>query len=460
MWVYTYKFDSNGYWIRCKARLVVRGDQQDRHYSGETYAATLAIRSFRMIAAMAARYDLEMIQFDAVNAFVNAILDEPVYMRMPFGHTVRGHTLLLKRAMYGLRKSPKLWQETFSNELKRHGFETIPDEPCCLVKKGMIIFYYVDDFVLVFPRNLRQSAMSFIDNLKERFALTGGDDLQWFLGIEIIRDRDRRLIWLSQQTYIERIADLAESKTPVTSPMSMERLVPFEGLADFKSIRRYQVKIGSLIYASIITRPDIAYATAHLSRFLVNPGPKHHRAADRVLNYLRSTSNLVLELGGGNSLEISSDASFADNLPDRKSTQAYTVRLYGGLIAWRSSKQDTVTTSTTEAELLALSQAAREGMFISRIMKGLDIPVANNRIRIQCDNVQTIRLVSQEIARLQTQLRHVDIHHHWLRQEVSNGTIDVLYTPSKEILADGFTKPLQQTEFRLFRDRLKVLSRE
>lgn len=147
-------------------------------------------------------------------------------------------------------------------------------------------------------------------------------------------------------------------------------------------------------------------------------------------------------------------------MPDRKSTQAYTVRLYGGLIAWRSSKQDTVTTSTTEAELLALSQAAREGMFISRIMKGLDIPVANNRIRIQCDNVQTIRLVSQEIARLQTQLRHVDIHHHWLRQEVSNGTIDVLYTPSKEILADGFTKPLQQTEFRLFRDRLKVLSRE
>jgi hypothetical protein len=460
MWVYTYKFDPNGYWIRCKARLVVRGDQQDHHYSGETYAATLAIRSFRMIATLAAHYDLEMIQYDAVNAFVNAELDEPVYMRMPHGHTIPGQTLLLKRAMYGLRKSPKLWQETFSNELKSHGFEPIPDEPCCLVKEGMIIFYYVDDFVLVFPHNLQHSAMSFTSKLMERFPLTGGDELHWFLGIEIIRDRDRRCLWLSQQTYIERIANLAESKTPCGTPMGVDHLLPFDGLATNNSIRRYQVKIGSLMYAAIITRPDIAYAVAQLARFMVNPGPKHHRAADRVLNYLRATSHLVLELGGGNSLEITSDASFADNLPDRKSTQAYTIRLFGGLVAWRSNKQDTVTTSTTEAELLALSQAARESMFVSRIMKGLSIPLANERIRIQCDNLQTIRLVTQELAKLQTQLRHVDIHNHWLRQEVFNGTIEVVYTPSKEILADGFTKPLQQNEFQLFRERLKVVARE
>jgi hypothetical protein len=296
--------------------------------------------------------------------------------------------------------------------------------------------------------------------LMERFPLTGGDELHWFLGIEIIRDRDRRCLWLSQQTYIERIANLAESKTPCGTPMGVDHLLPFDGLATNNSIRRYQVKIGSLMYAAIITRPDIAYAVAQLARFMVNPGLKHHRAADRVLNYLRATSHLVLELGGGNSLEITSDASFADNLPDRKSTQAYTIRLFGGLVAWRSNKQDTVTTSTTEAELLALSQAARESMFVSRIMKGLSIPLANERIRIQCDNLQTIRLVTQELAKLQTQLRHVDIHNHWLRQEVFNGTIEVVYTPSKEILADGFTKPLQQNEFQLFRERLKVVARE
>ena len=135
------------------------------------------------------------------------------------------------------------------------------------------------------------------------------------------------------------------------------------------------------------TRPDIAFVTSRLSRFLTNPGPNHHAAADRVLLYLSRHRTLGLQFGGkGDTFTVASDASFADNTLDRKSSQAYAMKLFGGLIGWRANKQDTVTTSTTEAELLALSQAAKEGQYISRLLKELTVQLDQHRIEIQCDN--------------------------------------------------------------------------
>jgi hypothetical protein len=137
-----------------------------------------------------------------------------------------------------------------------------------------------------------------------------------------------------------------------------------------------------------------------LSRFLVNLSPTHQEAADRVLLYLQNTQGLALQLGGEDDLLVASDASFADNTLDRKSSQAYVIKLFGGLIGWRASKQDTVTTSTTEAELLALSQAAKEALYVSRLITELSVRLDDQRIRIQCDNRQTIRLLTAKIALL------------------------------------------------------------
>jgi hypothetical protein len=223
---------------------------------------------------------------------------------------------------------------------------------------------------------------------------------------------------------------------------------PYERFSKLAEIRRYQRKIGSLLYVAVMTRPDIAFATSRLARFLVNPSRTHQDAADRTLLYLNRTKALALQLGGGDDLVVSSDASFADNSLDRKSSQAYAMKLFGGLIGWRANKQDTVTTSTTEAELLALSQTAKESQFVSRLIQELSVRLDDQRIRIQCDNQQTIRLVTAETALLQTKLRHVDIHNHWLRQEVSEKRIIVDYTPSKDTLADGLTKALQNNAFR------------
>jgi hypothetical protein len=397
-WVYVYKFDKHGRFVKAKARLVVRGDQQLRGAAEDNYAATLAGRSFRTIMAIAARFDLELLQYDAVNAFVNAKLDEDIFMRMPPGHRRTGTIFKLNKALYGLRRSPLLWQRTLSRVLKSIGFKPVPHEPCAFTKNGMIIFFYVDDIVLAFRKQQSEKALQAIDHLRARFRLTGGSALQWFLGIEILRDRKSRLIWLSQSSYLKKIADLAQSTPSSSTPMSREELLPYGGTASNHEIRVYMRKVGSLLYAAVITRPDIAFAVSRLARFTTNPGPDHQKAADRVLRYLECTSSLALQFGGDDHFRVASDASFADNTLDRKSSQAYAMKLFGGLIGWRANKQDTVTTSTTEAELLALSQAAREALFVNRLVKELGVRLDESHLKIECDNQQTIRIVNAEIA--------------------------------------------------------------
>jgi len=236
--------------------------------------------------------------------------------------------------------------------------------------------------------------------------------------------------------------------------MAAIELLPREGFASKAEINRYQRKIGSILYAAVTTRPDIAFASSRLSRFLTNPSNEHHNAADRVLLYLSSTRTLALRFGGSDTYEVASDASFADNTLDRKSSQGYIIKLFGGLIAWKANKQDTVTTSTTEAELLALSQVAKEALFTARLINELKITLSPSTITINCDNQQTIRLVTEEIAKLQTKLRHVDIHNHWLRQEVVRGAIKVRYQQSEEMAADGLTKALPAGKWTKSLDKL------
>ena len=459
MWVYTYKSDKHHRLLKCKARLVVRGDQQRNITSQDTYAATLANRSFRILAAIAAKYDLELKQWDVANAFVHATIDREIYMRMPNGYQKPGTILKLQKALYGLRISPLLWQKEFTSTLWELGFSPVPHEPCCMIKDGVFIFFYVDDIILAYHKEKEAEAVQAMTLLKEKYTLTGGDDLQWFLGVEVTRDRPNRVIQLSQAAYIEKISRMAEqSDIRHDTPMAGTELAPNAGLATAAEINRYQRKIGSLLFAAVTTRPDVAFATSRLARFLVNPHTDHQRAADRVLLYLQNTKSKVLQLGQGDGLEVASDASFADNTVDRKSSQGYVIKLFGGLVAWRASKQDTVTTSTTEAELLALSQVAKEALYLTRLLKELDVILPNSTITINCDNKQTIRLVTEDVAKLHTKLRHVDIHNHWLRQEVSRGKIMVAYVPTEQMLADGLTKALPANRWENFLAQLGLVA--
>jgi hypothetical protein len=116
--------------------------------------------------------------------------------------------------------------------------------------------------------------------------------------------------------------------------MAQTELLPYSRWASYSKINWYQQKIGSLIYLAVVTRPDIAFAVSRLSRFLTNPGPEHHATADQVILYIESQWDFGLQFGNRDNFEVASDTLFADNSIDQKSSQAYAMKLFGGLIGW------------------------------------------------------------------------------------------------------------------------------
>lgn len=456
MWVFVYKTDKHGFLQKCKARLVVCGNQQAR---GDlpTRATTLASTAFRTLMAITAKFDLETIQMDAVNAFVHCDLDEVVYMKMPPGFAQKGKVLRLRKALYGLRRSPLLWQKNLTNSLKELGFKEVPQEPCVMLNAGIVIFFYVDDIVFSYRKKDEERTKGVIQELQKEYQMNILGELKWFLGIHVLRDRRQRKLWLSQEAYIEKIANQYEidlTRRPDT-PMTETELLLSQEKADRPSVMKYQRKMGSLLYAAVTTRPDIAFAVSRLARFNQNPSEEHQQAVDRVIQFLYHTRSMAIcyggdardrETDGARTFICASDASFADNTEDRKSSQGYIMMLFGGPIAWRANKQDTVTTSSTEAELLALSQTAKEAIFLSRLFKAMTLRLKEPLV-IDCDNTQTLRLIREDTARLITKLRHVDIHQHWLRQEYSMRRVQFQWKPTKEMIADSLTKALPKQRF-------------
>jgi hypothetical protein len=324
-----------------KARLCIRGDLQ-KVDAKDTYAATLAVQVFRALMAIAAAYDLEAKQLDAVNAFVNSVLDEEIYCECPPGYEHLGPCLLVLRALYGLRRSPKLWHDEFAGTLTEIGMRPVTGQMCLFTNGSVILFFYVDDIVLL-GRDLKD-----IETLKtalmSRYEMRDLGDLEWFLGIRVIRDRSSRKIWLSQDAYIDKLISKfhLESHRPVFTPLPAEKLIPNDGQATPQQVYAFQQRVGSIMYAAVVTRADAAQAVNTLSRFLLNPSQRHLDAADHCLAYLDTFRSLAIEYSGSpkDDLRIfhcSSDAAFADN-PDRKSSNGYLFKLYGGAIAWKATK--------------------------------------------------------------------------------------------------------------------------
>jgi hypothetical protein len=230
---------------------------------------------------------------------------------------------------------------------------------------------------------------------------------------------------------------------------------------------------------------------AKLSQFLTNPGPNHHSATYRLLSYLLGTQTLGIEYGdsgeetpyeailtthppsvvpeGVEAKEIiekdekdvkryfqpSSDASFADN-PDRKSSHGFLFKLFKGPIAWMSKKQTHVSTSTTQAELIAVSEAAKELIWWTRLFKSVELDLHEDPT-IGCDNLQTVRLLNSSAPKLITKLKHVDILGHWLREQVGLKTIQVEWVPTGQMPADGFTKALPKQKHDVFIRQLNLV---
>ena len=168
---------------------------------------------------------------------------------------------------------------------------------------------------------------------------------------------------------------------------------------------------------------------------------------------------MAIEYSASNdySITCASDAAYADDPATRRSTEGYLFKLFNGPIDWRSTKQKTVTTSSTEAELLALSHASKDVIWWKRFFNGIKQLDIGNDIAILYDNTQTIRLLTAETPQINTKLKHIDIHGHWLRQEIANGALQIQWVPTTEMPADGLTKALPRQRFEIFIKQLGLV---
>ena len=197
-----------------------------------------------------------------------------------------------------------------------------------------------------------------------------GEDV-YILGIKIYRGRSKRLIGLSQSTYIDKVLNrfsMQDSKRgflPMSHSVQLSK-TQCPSTTDERSIMSrvpYASAIGSIMYAMLCTRPDVSYALSVTSRYQANPGQEHWIAAKNILKYLRRTKDMFLVYGGDSELVINgyTDASFQTDHDDSRSQSGYVFILNGGAVSWKSSKQETTADSTTEAEYIAASEAAKEG---------------------------------------------------------------------------------------------------
>jgi hypothetical protein len=375
-WVYKIKRDSQGNIERYKARLVAKGFMQREGIDFEdVYAPVSKHTTLRALLSKAAQEDLELYQLDIKTAFLYGELEEEIYITQPPGYEQGspGTVCRLQRALYGLRQAPRVWHTRMEKELKLYGFEPSDADPCLYVQHNkhynVYCLVWVDDCLLACKE--LEHAVRIAQQLSSAFDVHTIGEPQQFLGMEVKRDRDVGTIKLSQTKYVTSLMskyglEEAKMKTVPLSPST--KLTKGDSAPLDTSKFPYSELVGSLLYLTVCTRPDISQSVGALSRFMSCPTVNHWHAAKSVLRYVAGTADCGINFGGtAPGLKAYCDADYAGDVDTRRSTTGYVFILNGGAISWSSRLQPTVAASTTEAEYMAAAYAAKEALWLNKL---------------------------------------------------------------------------------------------
>ena len=431
-----------------KARLVARGDLQ-RHgidYT-ETYAPVVKCVSLRILLIWAARRQLVTRHWDIVSAFLHGNLDLEVFMQQPQGFADGTNRVCrLKKAIYGLCQAARQFYIRLDEILRDLQFTRLASDWAIWIRPhdGAFIAVHVDDMAAAAVDDSTLDAIAKL--LGSHLELKDLGSIRDYLGITI--HRDNNVFSLSQERYITQLLpDYAmDSAFEVHTPAlesDRDRWNKDDSplLATPKAIKQYQALVGSLLYLMHATRPDLAFPVIRLSQYSAHPRDCHWQALKCILRYLKSTSSASLILGtpsvpDNDGLVGYFDAAHADNI-DRRSTCGYIFLLFGSPISWASKVQRTIALSTTEAELMAGTEAAREALWI----KGLtNVLFGTLRCELRGDNQGALALAVNPVFHQRT--KHIEIRHRFISEAVNDGLLNVKYVPTKDMLADSLTKPL------------------
>ncbi|RVW76784.1 Retrovirus-related Pol polyprotein from transposon TNT 1-94 [Vitis vinifera] len=474
-WIFKTKRDSNGNVERYKARLVAKGFTQKEGIDfKETFSLVSMKDSFRIIMALVAHYDLELHQMDVKTAFLNGDIDETIYMVQLenfVSEDSKNMVCKLTKSIYGLKQASRQWYFKFHQIIVSYGFEANLMDECVYHKfsgsKYIFLVLYVDDILLA------TNDISILHDTKrflsKHFEMKDLGDASFVLGIQIHRDRSRGILGLSQRTYIDKVLQrygMQNSKpgdTPVAKGDKFSLNQCPKNSLESQEMQKipYASAVGSLMYAQVCTRPDIAYIVGMLGRYLSNPGMDHWRAAKRVMRYLQRTKEYMLTYRRLDQLELIgySDSDFVGCQDSRRSTSGYIYLLAGGAISWRSAKQTLVTSSTMEAEFVACYEASNQGIWLRNFVTGLRVLDGIERpLKIFCDNKSAVLYSNNN--RSSTKSKYIDIKFLVVKEKVQSGQISIEHIGTNSMIADPLTKGLPPKVFHEHTAHMGVVSFE
>ena len=454
-WVFKKKYHPSGLIDKYKARLVARGFTQKEGIDfEETFAPTLRYESLRLLFAIAIQYGLRLWLLDVVTAYLNGDLDKEIYMSIPEGvprtKQNEGKVLLLKKGLYGLKQSGRIWARKFRNIIQKFGFTPIHADNCIFIKHFgkdiCLLALYVDDIVIATKR--KKTYVQVKEYLTSSFKITDSGPLTGILGIRISQNHAKGIIAMDQTNYVHNMLEnhgMTNCK-PVSTPMDgYEGIQPARDDEHRACQKDFQQLVGELMFLTVATRPDLAFAISKLSQFCIDPTVRHFNALTRVLKYLKSAPNLGLFFrASGSGPKHFTDAAYADDKIDRRSTYGYLMTNADAACIWYSRKQRSVATSTVEAEYLALSEGCKSSIWATRWMDqaGFD---TDKPIVICGDNSGSIALSKNPEHHARS--KHIDIQYHFVREKVQEGLVKVEYVSTKDQAADIMTKPLTRKPY-------------
>ena len=214
----------------------------------------------------------------------------------------------------------------------------------------------------------------------------------------------------------------------------------------------YTEAIGSVLWPVFVSRPDAAFAVFTLSQFIQNPGPTHWEALKRVIVFLGSTKDLWLTFGGRSkpAAEGFCDADWGGQ-KHRHSISGYLFHMGARAISWSSKKQHVVALSSTKAEYIAQTHAAKEALWLRSFLRELR-SAPDDPLILNCDNHGAIALAKDN--KFYASTKYIDVRYHFIREAVEDGKVAVRYIPTGDNVSDIFTKPLAKTKFREFTELL------
>ncbi|KAG7599419.1 Integrase catalytic core [Arabidopsis suecica] len=445
-WVFTIKYKSNGDIERYKARLVARGFTQTygADYK-ETFAPVAKLHTVRVVLSLATNLSWDLWQMDVKNAFLQGELEDDVYMTPPPGleDTIDpGKVWRLRKAIYGLKQSPRAWYHKLSRTLKDHGFKKSESDHTLFTLRSsqgiVVVLIYVDDLIISGDNN--EGIASTKSFLKSTFDIKDLGELKYFLGIEVCRSPEG--LFLSQRKYTLDLLcetgsmDAKPAKTPLEDDYKVDR----KGEKDekFKDAPLYRKIVGKLIYLTN-TRPDICYAVNQVSQHMQTPTVYHWSMVERILRYLKGSSGQGIWMGKNSNTEIVGycDADYAGDRLDRRSTTGYCTFIGGNLVTWKTKKQKVVSCSSAESEYRAMKQLTNELTWLKALLKDFGIE-QDTPITMHCDNKAAIYIASNSVFHERT--KHIEVDCHKVREKIIQGVTLPCFTRSEEQLADIFTK--------------------